>query len=592
MGEEPPPDARDLPRRARRPRAADPGRPDGDASSASTSAARRRRADVDFEDLLELAIRMFEEDEQALAAVRERYRAFTVDEYQDVNLLQQTLLERWLGERDEVCAVGDDYQSIYAFTGATPRVPARAARAVPARDGRAARGELPLDAGGAGAREPARAAARRRGEDARATRAAGPEPIVRGARLARGRGARSCVERVTRAARRTASRYEEMAVLVPPERALGRLRGGASHEARIPFQGAALLARDGARQLLKALRGSRRCQLPLARARCRGSRASRGWLEPVPDGSASASSCGRRTSRGSSSSPRSSTTARGRSRSSSQRLARALRTTAPQGGVHLLTLHRAKGLEFEAVFLPRARGEGAAVAGRQAPAGRDRRGAAAALRRDDARAAATSRSRGRASRAGSSPSSASKRAASADGAAEAPDDPRTSPLKHWRLERAKADGVPAYVVFHNSTLAEIAERQPKTLAELAPVPGVGPAKLERYGARGARGPRALRAGGRASLRVAANALARALALLQVERARVGERHEPALADQRLVHAAEPAAVRRVDGHAERRGLAVHRPAGRDDDVGERDQALRVHRAARGRCTDGRSRPRT
>ena len=48
------------------------------------------------------------------------FSAFTVDEYQDVNLLQQTLLDRWLGDRDELCAVGDDYQSIYAFTGATP----------------------------------------------------------------------------------------------------------------------------------------------------------------------------------------------------------------------------------------------------------------------------------------------------------------------------------------------------------------------------------------------------------------------------------------------------------------------------------------
>ena len=54
-------------------------------------------------------------------------------------------------------------------------------------------------------------------------------------------------------------------------------------------------------------------------------------------------------------------------------------------------------------------------------------------------------------------------------------------LRAWRLERAKADEVPAYVVFHNATLAEIAERKPRTLAELASVPGVGPAKLERYG---------------------------------------------------------------------------------------------------------------
>src|SRR5207244_1004573 len=75
---------------------------------------------VDFEDLLALAIELYDENEWALAALRERFRAFTVDEYQDVNLLQQTLLERWLGSSDELCAVGDDYQSIYAFTGATP----------------------------------------------------------------------------------------------------------------------------------------------------------------------------------------------------------------------------------------------------------------------------------------------------------------------------------------------------------------------------------------------------------------------------------------------------------------------------------------
>src|SRR6266571_9101399 len=75
---------------------------------------------VDFEDLLELTIRLFDENPEALAEVRERYRAFTVDEYQDVNLLQQTLLDKWLGSSDELCAVGDDYQSIYSFTGATP----------------------------------------------------------------------------------------------------------------------------------------------------------------------------------------------------------------------------------------------------------------------------------------------------------------------------------------------------------------------------------------------------------------------------------------------------------------------------------------
>ena len=95
----------------------------------STSGARRRRGSIDFEDLLERAVRLFERDAGARATFRAQYRAFTVDEYQDVNLLQQTLLDLWLGDRDDLCVVGDDYQSIYAFTGAGPEhllgVPAR-----------------------------------------------------------------------------------------------------------------------------------------------------------------------------------------------------------------------------------------------------------------------------------------------------------------------------------------------------------------------------------------------------------------------------------------------------------------------------------
>src|SRR5436190_5372671 len=58
---------------------------------------RRKEANglIDFEDVLELAVRLFHDDAFALAELRDRYAAFTVDEYQDVNLLQQTLLERW-----------------------------------------------------------------------------------------------------------------------------------------------------------------------------------------------------------------------------------------------------------------------------------------------------------------------------------------------------------------------------------------------------------------------------------------------------------------------------------------------------------------
>jgi DNA helicase-2/ATP-dependent DNA helicase PcrA len=61
-----------------------------------------------------------------------------------------------------------------------------------------------------------------------------------------------------------------------------------------------------------------------------------------------------------------------------------------------------------------------------------------------------------------------------------PDDPIFAALRRWRLERARADEIPAYVVFHDATLAEIALRAPRTRTELAAVSGVGPAKLDRY----------------------------------------------------------------------------------------------------------------
>src|SRR3954466_8075360 len=90
---------------------------------------------LDFEDLLGRTIRVLEEDGAACALVQQRWRAFTVDEYQDVNVLQQTLLDLWLGESDEVCAVGDDYQSIYGFTGASAQWLLALPRRVPSAPG-------------------------------------------------------------------------------------------------------------------------------------------------------------------------------------------------------------------------------------------------------------------------------------------------------------------------------------------------------------------------------------------------------------------------------------------------------------------------
>ncbi|CCH77388.1 putative DNA helicase II homolog [Nostocoides japonicum T1-X7] len=76
---------------------------------------------IDFEDVLLLTIGVLQERDDIARTVRDQYRHFVVDEYQDVNALQQRLLVTWLGGRDEVCVVGDPAQTIYSFTGATPR---------------------------------------------------------------------------------------------------------------------------------------------------------------------------------------------------------------------------------------------------------------------------------------------------------------------------------------------------------------------------------------------------------------------------------------------------------------------------------------
>ena len=60
-------------------------------------------------------------------------------------------------------------------------------------------------------------------------------------------------------------------------------------------------------------------------------------------------------------------------------------------------------------------------------------------------------------------------------------DPVSVALRQWRFERAKADGMPAFVIAHDSTLAAIAEARPRSLAALRRVKGMGPQKLEKYG---------------------------------------------------------------------------------------------------------------
>lgn len=79
------------------------------------------RRQLDFEDVLLACAGMLEAEPRVAAAVHEQYRHFTVDEFQDVSPLQNRLLELWLGDRHDICVVGDASQTIYSFAGAEQR---------------------------------------------------------------------------------------------------------------------------------------------------------------------------------------------------------------------------------------------------------------------------------------------------------------------------------------------------------------------------------------------------------------------------------------------------------------------------------------
>ncbi|HZD66294.1 MAG TPA: ATP-dependent helicase, partial [Acidimicrobiales bacterium] len=83
-------------------------------------AERTRRGLVDFQDLLTECARAMEEDPVFAAAQRWRFRHVFVDEFQDVNPAQERLLTAWLGDRRDLCVVGDPDQAIYAWNGADP----------------------------------------------------------------------------------------------------------------------------------------------------------------------------------------------------------------------------------------------------------------------------------------------------------------------------------------------------------------------------------------------------------------------------------------------------------------------------------------
>src|SRR6266498_389895 len=376
---------------------------------------------ADFEDLLELAIQLYSDDEVALGLLRERFRAFT-------GASPEHLLE--MPKRFPnavVIRLEENYRS-------SPQVLALANRLVPQLGG----AEKTL----------------------RATRAGGPEPELRACEDE----AAFAIERI----RALELPHEQIAILCRTNARLVDFEE-ALHEAGIPAQGASLLGRESARYVLRRLASP---------GDVRRLAEERGWLENPPD------KLGERE------------VVRQNDLGRLVRLAEELADLDGPGfvaelerrfgdggesrrGVHLLTLHGAKGLEFEAVFVARVEEKELPVRQAKTPdaIAEERRLFYVGLTRAKWQLFVTwTRTPSRFVRElGLEPRQAPQRR-EAD-----PDDPVFAALKQWRLERARTDEVPAYVVFHNSTLAEIAGRKPQTLSELAAVPGVGPSKLERFG---------------------------------------------------------------------------------------------------------------
>jgi DNA helicase II / ATP-dependent DNA helicase PcrA len=490
---------------------------------------KRSRGMIDFEDMLRAAVWGIEEHPDVAAQIRGQYRHFVVDEFQDVNPLQHRLLQAWLGGRDDLTVVGDASQTIYSFTGATSayllEFPRRHRDAVVVRLVRDYR-STPQVVGLANA-----VIRQARGDLARARltlqgqRPPGPEPDLR------------IFGDESSEAAAVASRCAELiAAGTPPHQVAVLFRANAQSqvyeealaEAGVPavVTGAErFFDRAEVRQAMVALRAAARTtptDTPLPEA-VADALAATGWQPDHPPTGGNARERWEALAA-------LVTLAEELSQSTlaefSEELARraAIQHSPTVDGVTLASLHSAKGLEWDAVFLvgladgtlptSYARSDEALEEERRllyvgitrarqwlwlsygqarAPGGRARRPCRFLPQLTGSSGAAGSgaeqRKRARRNQVVSCRVCGATLIAGADRklgrCTTCPsdrDEELYERLREWRRAVAAEQQVPAYVVFTDATLAALAERKPITDAELAAIGGIGPRKLEAYGA--------------------------------------------------------------------------------------------------------------
>jgi ATP-dependent DNA helicase UvrD/PcrA len=485
--------------------------------------AKIRAGRIDFDDLLTETIDLLEGDSEAAATVRARKRWFSVDEYQDTNPLQERLLELWAGESRDVCVVGDADQTIYTFAGASPayletfaeRHPG--ARIVELTENYRSTPQV-LDLANRllwNAGRPKRL---------RATRPGGPDPAI--ARHATDEAELTWLVARVEELRDAGTPLREIAVLARTNAQLEPVEAALTR-AGIPFRirGVAFFRRPDVRAAIDLIRRSRDTAAASGQPLVAAIRAA--WTRELgfEEGA---------EERGNEARERAAALetlagiiddvlAGAPALTRDELLANLARRAATEqaaadagagAGVELVTYHRAKGLEWDAVFLPML--EEGSLPIRQAfdddaaleeerrllyvgiTRARVHLGLSWAERRDGrgtvGRGGSRRPSRFLAGLLARGPRRESSRrsvavgpgrvaTAAGDGPRRAAerDSPVMAALREWRRRRAADDDVPAFVIAHDATLRSIAEVRPGTLSGLARVKGMGPTKLERYG---------------------------------------------------------------------------------------------------------------